>query len=50
MQRYTTDLRSMTGGRGIFSTEFSHYEVVPHHVADELIAALKKDQSKEEDD
>ena len=50
MQRYTTDLRSMTGGRGIFSTEFSHYEVVPPHVADELIAALKREQSKEEDD
>ncbi len=50
MQRYTTDLRSMTGGRGIFSTEFSHYEVVPRHVADELIAALKKEQNKQEGD
>lgn len=29
MQRYTTDLRSITGGRGIFDMEFSHYEVVP---------------------
>jgi elongation factor G len=50
MQRYTTDLRSITGGRGIFSMELDHYEVVPRHVADELIAAKKKEQSKEEGD
>jgi elongation factor G len=37
MQRYTTDLRSMTGGRGVFSMEFSHYEVVPAHIAQEVI-------------
>ena len=39
VQRYTTDLRSMTGGRGFFTMEFSHYENVPTHVAQELIAA-----------
>jgi elongation factor G len=50
MQRYTTDLRSITGGRGIFSMTLDHYEVVPRHVADELIAARKKEQSKEEND
>jgi len=50
MQRYTTDLRSITGGRGIFSMTLDHYEVVPHHVADELIAARKKELSKEEND
>jgi elongation factor G len=49
MQRYTTDLRSITGGRGIFSMTLDHYEVVPHHVADELIAALKKELSQEND-
>ncbi|NIN66283.1 MAG: hypothetical protein GTO63_16640, partial [Anaerolineae bacterium] len=32
IQRYTTDLRSITGGRGIFSMELSHYEIVPPHV------------------
>ncbi|RME07744.1 MAG: elongation factor G [Anaerolineae bacterium] len=46
MQRYTTDLRSMTGGRGVFSMEFDHYEVVPQHLAQEIIAAAKK--AKEE--
>jgi elongation factor G len=50
MQRYTTDLRSMTGGRGIFTMEFDHYEVVPTHIAAEVIAARLKDlQEKKED-
>ena len=50
MLRYTTDLRSITGGRGIFKTEFSHYEVVPTHIASEIIATRQKElsSSKEE--
>jgi elongation factor G len=47
MLRYTTDLRSMTGGRGIFSMEESHYEQVPAHLAQELIEL--KQQEDEED-
>jgi len=43
MQRYTTDLRSMTGGRGVFSMDFSHYEVVPAHIAADVIAARQKE-------
>jgi elongation factor G len=43
MQRYTTDLRSMTGGRGYFTMEFSHYEVVPAHIAQEVIGARQKE-------
>lgn len=43
MQRYTTDLRSMTGGRGVFSMEFSHYEMVPAHIAADIIAARQKE-------
>ncbi len=50
VQRYTTDLRSMTGGRGVFSMAMSHYEVVPTHVAEELIAALQREMSKQESD
>ena len=50
MQRYTTDLRSMTGGRGVFSLEFSHYETVPAHIAQEVIMARKKEiQAARED-
>jgi elongation factor G len=43
MQRYTTDLRSITGGRGIFEMEFSHYEVVPAHIAQDIITARQKE-------
>ena len=50
MQRYTTDLRSMTGGRGLFTLEFDHYEVVPTHIAADVIAARIKDlQDKKEE-
>jgi elongation factor G len=43
MQRYTTDLRSFTGGRGVFTMEFSHYEMVPAHLAGEVIAQRQKE-------
>src|SRR3954470_5658742 len=34
--RYTIDLRSMTGGRGRFSTAHSHYDPVPAHLAEKV--------------
>jgi elongation factor G len=43
MLRYTTDLRSITGGRGVFTMEFSHYEVVPTHLAQEVINQHQKE-------
>ncbi|MGE5223142.1 MAG: elongation factor G, partial [Omnitrophica WOR_2 bacterium] len=43
MQRYTTDLRSMTGGRGVFSMDFDHYEVVPSHIAQDVITTRQKE-------
>ncbi len=50
MQRYTTDLRSKTGGRGVFTMEFDHYEIVPSHIAEQVIAARLKDiQAAKED-
>lgn len=50
IQRYTSDLRSITGGRGVFSMELSHYEVVPSHVAEDIIAQKKHDEGKEDQD
>jgi len=44
MQRYAIDLRSMTQGRGVFSLDFSHYEEVPTHIAEGIIAASKKEE------
>jgi elongation factor G len=46
MQRYSTDLRSITQGRGIFTMEFSHYEEVPAHIAQNIIAEAKKAQKE----
>ena len=43
MTRYTTQLRSITGGRGFFTMEFDHYDVVPNHIAGTIIEAHKKD-------
>jgi elongation factor G len=41
LHRYSTSLRSMTQGRGVHHQEFSHYEEVPHEVAQKLIAAAE---------
>lgn len=43
---YAPDLRSMTGGRGIFSMEFERYDEVPAQIAEKLLVELK---SSEED-
>ncbi len=49
MLRYTTILRSMTGGRGYFTMAFDHYEMVPQHLAQEIVEAKKReDEEKEE--
>jgi len=50
MQRYTTDLRSITGGRGVFTMEFSHYEVVPAHLAQDVITARQKELAAARED
>ena len=36
---YSTDMRSITQGRAIYSMQFDHYSQVPKSVADEVIAA-----------
>lgn len=45
MLRYGNDLRSMTGGRGIYTLTFSHYEPVPSHLQDGIIANYKAQES-----
>ena len=39
---YAPDLRSMTGGRGIYSMEFSHYDEVPAQIAEKVIEGVKQ--------
>jgi elongation factor G len=42
MYKYSTSLRSMTQGRGYFTTKFSHYEEVPREIAQKIIDDTKK--------
>jgi elongation factor G len=39
--KYALDLNSMTGGRGFFTMEHSHYEEVPAQLAEKIMAAAK---------
>ena len=48
--RYTTDLRSITGGRGVFNMEFSHYEVVPAHISQDIINARQKELAAQKEE
>nr|MDQ3879056.1 elongation factor G [Actinomycetota bacterium] len=41
---YATDLRSMTGGKGTFSWTFSHYQEVPHDLAQKILDAAKAEK------
>ncbi len=43
---YAPDLRSMTGGRGIFTMTLSHYEEVPGQIAQKTIEAIKSRQEE----
>lgn len=39
VQTYANDLTSMTGGLGMFTVEFSHYEEVPAQISEKLVEA-----------
>jgi elongation factor G len=41
---YAPDLRSMTGGRGIFTMKFSHYDEVPAQLQQKIIEAAKAEE------
>ena len=38
---YSTQLRSMTQGRAVYSMQFDHYEEVPKAVAEQIVAKVK---------
>ncbi|MDD4909144.1 MAG: elongation factor G [Candidatus Omnitrophica bacterium] len=44
MFKYANDLRSMTGGRGYYTMNFSHYEQVPHKHVSTVIAQSQAHQ------
>jgi elongation factor G len=43
---YAPDLRSMTGGRGIYTMEFSHYDEVPAHIAEKIVEEVNREKEK----
>ncbi len=48
MQRYSTDLRSATQGRGFYDMRFDHYAVMPGNIAAPIISAHKPATSEDE--
>ena len=49
MFTYANDLRSITGGRGMYTMRFSHYEEVPHKVAANIISQYQATKKQEEE-
>jgi elongation factor G len=47
MQRYATDLRSRTQGRGVFAMELDHYEDVPAYLAQQIVEAHQREKEEE---
>lgn len=43
IMNYAIDLRSLTQGWGRFKTEHDHYQEMPSHMADQVVAALEED-------
>jgi elongation factor G len=48
MLRYSTDLRSMTGGRGSYSMKFLQYDEVPERITQKIIAQAAEQKEKKE--
>ena len=48
--RYSSDLRSITSGRGQFTMRVSHYEEIPSVIAEKVISEAKKEMGEEEEE
>jgi elongation factor G len=48
VSRYSIDMRSITQGRGSYTMEYSHYEEVPAHIAQKVIADKQSRESTKE--
>jgi elongation factor G len=47
MLTYEQHLTSVTGGRGTYHMEYSHYEEVPQHLQPKIVAAAKAEKGQE---
>ena len=50
MQKYATELRSMTKGRGTYTIDFDRYEQAPQNVTDKVVAATAAERKDEDED
>ncbi|NIP43160.1 MAG: elongation factor G, partial [candidate division Zixibacteria bacterium] len=46
LYKYSTSVRSMTQGRGVFSRSFSHYEEVPREIQDKIVEEAKREKEQ----
>ncbi|NLT65819.1 MAG: elongation factor G [Acidobacteria bacterium] len=49
MVSYAPVLTSVTGGRGTYHMEFSHYDEVPAHIAQKIVEEANKERKQEEE-
>ncbi|MFW6437564.1 MAG: elongation factor G [Armatimonadota bacterium] len=49
MMRYAADLRSISQGRASYEMEFSHYETLPAHMTDQVVAQAKSVEEASEE-
>ncbi len=47
IMQYASDLRSMTGGQGLFLMEFDHYDEAPQPVVEKVIAEYEQNKSED---
>ena len=50
MGHYTTQVRSITGGRGYFTMQLDHYDIVPTNIATPIIEAHKKEMEAKKEE
>ncbi len=48
VQRYATDLRSMTQGRGFYTMKYLRYDIVPSHLVDKIREQAEKKRQEHE--
>jgi elongation factor G len=46
MQRYSASLRAITQGRGLYTMKIVRYEAVPSHLAQDIIASVKREAAE----
>ncbi len=46
MANYASELRSLTGGRGTYGMQFSHYQEVPGHLVAPIVDAAKREREQ----